>query len=257
MKRKILSVFVAIVMVISLLPILASADEPLPDYVPANGGYGEGEYANTYFVVGTNGYPAQNTVTELKAGTTLDLTYAENFTGYNPRLFNAQGDLTVIGDGQSISFNNSVLFTYSDGATITLRNLNWTTQQELWSNNFFDKSGTIVYEGTCTLPGAYSINLIGEITFKPKDDNSVLNIQKYRIKDSMSQYTGTVIFDGGKVYVAKSIVAFAIEIINGCDMTVSGEYYKSCLCGYAGTDTFSHGQPLSKDGIKDAGISTA
>ncbi len=214
MKQKILSVFLAIVMVVSLLPVSVFAADTPPSYVPANGGYGEGEYANTYFVVGTKGYP-NGSIKYLNDGDILDLTYADDYTyQYHTYvyLFSAKGDLTVIGDGQPLSTNGKMLILGAANKNLTLKNLYW---NDAVTSSLSGNGGTVIYEGTVTLPDINNTGSTYITTYKPADASSVLNINKYYHGES------TAVFDGGTVNVTKCITAGNISIINGCKMTVT------------------------------------
>ncbi len=214
MKQRILSVLLALVLVLSLVPATAFAADPLPDYVPENGGYGTGDYANTYFVVGEKGYP-KGSVTQLNNGDILDLTYADDYTYQyysNVYLFSAKGDLTVIGDGQPLSTNGKMLILGAANKNLTLKNLYW---KDAVTSSLSGNGGTVIYEGTVTLPDIDNTGSTYITTYKPADANSVLNINKYYHGKS------TAVFDGGTVNVTKCITAGNISIINGCKMTVT------------------------------------
>lgn len=224
--KKLTSWLLTIAMVLTMLPTVAFAEgETTPNA-------GLDTNTNTYYVVGTDGYPTKyGQKIELPAGATLDLTYAENYVKGNSQynytgLFYPKGDLTIIGDGDEISFDGkSIIYGNLENYTLTLDNLNWTDSTSV-SNGFATSSTTdvtIKYKGKCALPKFDGYYSNAKITFQPVDANSTLNMSNFRVIYGWQYPSAKVVFDGGTVTMREGIEFPAVEIKNNCNMTISGD----------------------------------
>lgn len=223
--KRIISTLMSIVICLSLLPSAVYAED-----LPTPGWH---EDTKTYYVVGTNGYLDEyGREITLEDGATLDLTYADDFNvkyfEYK-NIFNASGNVTIKGDGNPISFDSRcIISSPNKDYTLTLDNLNWSNTSYRYpvDHSLYKNTGnvTIIYKGNCTLPelkGLFKSRAGTTVTFKPADNNSILNIKSLLYYNDES--SETVIFDGGKVNISKVIKIKNVSIINGCNMTVSGD----------------------------------